>query len=176
MVEYLRGFPWPTYLLRHNAGCPCNKLEAMSLSEGKNGSVRVVVADDNKQMREKVVQLLQAHFDVVGSAADGRAALEMIKVLEPELLILDISMPLLCGLDVAEELAKQGSKVRVIFLTVHEDPDFLKAALETGASGYVVKSHMVTDLMPAVTSASQGRIFVSPSCTFPGGTNIPDPA
>jgi DNA-binding NarL/FixJ family response regulator len=145
----------------------------MSLLEDK-GSVRVVVADDNKQMREKVVQLLRTHFDVVGSAADGKAALEMIALLKPELLILDISMPALCGLEVADQLNKQGSTVRVIFLTVHEDPDFLKAALETGASGYVVKSHMVTDLMAAVRSAIEGRVYISPSCTFPGGTSIPD--
>jgi DNA-binding NarL/FixJ family response regulator len=146
----------------------------MPTSYGNESSVRVVVADDNKLMREKVVQLLQPHFDVVGSAADGKAALDMIVLLKPDLMILDISMPLLCGLDVALELTKQGSPVRIIFLTVHEDPDFLKAALEAGASGYVVKSHMVTDLMAAVKSASRGRVYVSPSCTFPGGTSVPD--
>ena len=134
----------------------------------------MVVADDNKQMREKVVQILQPHFDVVGSAADGKAALDMILLLKPDLMILDISMPVLCGLDVAAELTKAGSPVRIVFLTVHEDPDFLKAALEAGASGYVVKSHMVSDLMTAVRSASQGSVFISPSCTFPGDTSIPD--
>lgn len=148
----------------------------MPTSYGNESNVRVVVADDNKQMREKVVQLLQPHLDVVGSAADGKAALDMIMLLKPDLMILDISMPILCGLDVAVELAKQGSPVRVIFLTVHEDPDFLKAALEAGASGYVVKSHMVTDLMAAVKSASQGSVYVSPSCTFPSGTSVPDMA
>ncbi len=146
----------------------------MSTSDGNKSNVRVVVADDNKQMREKVVQLLQPHFDVVGSAADGKSALDMIRLLKPDLMILDISMPILCGLDVAMELVKSGSQVRIVFLTVHEDPDFLKAALEAGASGYVVKSHMVTDLMTAVRSASQGSVFISPSCTFPGDTGVSD--
>ncbi|MBC7898850.1 MAG: response regulator transcription factor [Saprospiraceae bacterium] len=128
--------------------------------------IRVVVADDNKQVREKVVQLLQPRFELVGAAADGGAAFEMVMLLEPEIVILDISMPVMSGIEAAAKMKSKGSKTKTVFLTVHDDPDFVREALNLGASGYVVKSQMATDLSAAIRAAIEGYFFISPSCAL----------
>ena len=134
-------------------------------AKGQKKNIRVVAADDNTQVRNKVVQLLQPEFEVVGTAADGKAALEIIRLLKPEIVVLDISMPIMTGIEVAAEMKKTRSKTRIVFLTVHEDPDFVKAAMKAGGSAYVVKSQMATDLISAMQAASDGNKFISPNCT-----------
>jgi DNA-binding NarL/FixJ family response regulator len=131
---------------------------------GKSNGIRVVAADDNRQVRDKIVQLLKADFDVIGTAADGKAALELVMVLEPEVVVLDISMPVMSGIEAAAEITKRAYKTKIVFLTVHDDSDFVKAALGVGASGYVVKSQMATDLRAAIIAASEGKKFISSSC------------
>lgn len=138
----------------------------MAMSRKK--STRVVVADDNRQMRDKVVNLLSPSYEVVGSAADGKAALDAVKLLKPDIAVLDISMPIISGIDVAAEMKKNGSHTKVVFLTVHSDPDYLVAALNVGASGYVVKSQMAEDLFSALSEACNGGIFISPTCEMRG--------
>lgn len=132
--------------------------------------VRVVVGEDNKQVCEKVVQLLQLDFEVIGTAMDGSAAFEMAMLLEPEIIVLDISMPIMSGIETAAKLKRNGSKAKTVFLTVHEDPDFARAALNSGAFGYVVKSRMATDLAVAVRAAIDGHSFISPCCALSGGS------
>ena len=131
-------------------------------------STRIVVADDNRQMRDKVVNLLTPRYEVVGAAADGKAALEVVKLLKPDIAVLDISMPIISGIDVAAEMKRSGSPTKVVFLTVHSDPDYLVAALYVGASGYVVKSQMAEDLFTALSEARSGGIFISPTCEMRG--------
>src|SRR3982751_4344641 len=126
----------------------------MLTSDVKGRAVRVVVVDDNVLMRDKVVQLLQPGYEVIGTAADGPAALEIITLLEPEIALMDISMPGISGIEVASKLKEKDSPVKVVFLTVHDDFDFVRAALNVGAFGYVVKSHMATDLTAAMRSVS----------------------
>ena len=126
----------------------------------------MVVADDNRQVREAVVELLSPDFEIVGTATDGSAALKMVMLLSPEIVILDISMPILSGIEAAVELKKKGSNSKAVFLTVHQDPDFVKAALASGASGYVVKSQMASDLPAAIRVAIAGNFFISPSCAI----------
>lgn len=138
----------------------------MAMSRKK--STRVVVADDNRQMRDKVVNLLSPRYEVVGAAADGKAALDVVKLLKPDIAVLDISMPIISGIDVAAEMKASGSHTKVVFLTVHSDPDYLVAALNVGASGYVVKSQMAEDLFSALSEASNGGIFISPTCEMRG--------
>jgi DNA-binding NarL/FixJ family response regulator len=130
----------------------------------QDDGIRVVAADDNRQVLDKVVQLLKSDFDVVGTAADGKAALELALLLEPEVVVLDISMPIMSGIQVAAELRKNSSTAKVVFLTVHHDPDFVRAALGVGASCYVVKSHMAADLHIAMRAALNGKKFISPAC------------
>jgi len=106
--------------------------------------------------------LLAQEFDVVGTAADGSIALHAAARLDPDAVVLDISMPNVDGIEVARRLRAAGSKAKVIMLTVHDDPDFLRAALDAGALGYVLKSRLRADLIPAIRAALAGRIFVSP--------------
>ena len=124
---------------------------------------RVLLADDHEAMLDRVEGLLEKDFQVVGTARDGQAAIEAVAELRPDVLILDISMPVLSGLQAALRLKEMKSEVRIVFLTVHEDPDFAREALATGALGFVVKPRLVTDLPVAIKEVLAGRSFVSPS-------------
>jgi len=119
------------------------------------------LADDHKEMRDSVRRCLEEEFKVVGAVADGAALLEAATQLDPDICLLDISMPKLNGIEVANQLKQRGSRAKVIFLTIHEDMDFAQAALKTGASGYVIKRRMASDLLRAVKEALAGRIFIS---------------
>lgn len=122
---------------------------------------RVVVAEDLSPVLTTVVTLLRESFDVVGMVSDGRAALEATLELEPDLVVLDISMPLMSGIEVAQELKKLGNKAKIVFLTVHEDTDILKTCHAAGGLGYVVKLLMDTDLVLAINEALSGHRFTS---------------
>ena len=124
-------------------------------------SPRIVVADDLPEIRDKVAQLLRDDFDVVGSAQNGEEAIEAAAALDADLLILDISMPGLNGIQVAARLREWGCRAKVIFLTIHEDQDYLEAAFSVGAQGYVFKSRLATDLIPAAREVLQGQRFSS---------------
>ena len=124
--------------------------------------IRVLLADDNKEILDRVTTLLAAGCDVIGAVRDGRQALEAAQDLKPDVLVLDISMPVMNGIETAHRLKEAGAKARIIFLTVHDDPDFAKEALETGALGYVLKTRMASDLMAAINEVHAGRTFVSP--------------
>ncbi|HKP69040.1 MAG TPA: response regulator transcription factor [Pyrinomonadaceae bacterium] len=134
--------------------------------ENSDRSIRIVVADDNTQVREKVVQLLLPDCDVVGTHANGQSALEAVLVLNPDIALLDISMPIMSGIEVAHELRTRESQTKVVFLTVHEDVDFVNAAFDAGASAYVVKSQMASDLHAAISAVERGGVFVSPMCAI----------
>lgn len=117
-------------------------------------------------MLDKVVLMLETDFEVVGTAADGSAALEMIQLLKPDIAVLDISMPNMTGIEVADELRKNGSNVKVVILTVHDDPDYVRAVLSAGAAAYILKSHMAVDLQAALSAVTLGNIFISPNCVM----------
>ena len=122
---------------------------------------RVLVADDLASVLRAIAELLQGSFDVVGMVSDGDAALDGILELEPDLVVLDISMPGMSGLEVAAELKNRSSSTKIVFLTVHEDSGIIAACLTAGALGYVVKELMNSDLIPAMNEALAGRVFVS---------------
>src|SRR5208283_3963270 len=122
---------------------------------------RVLVADDLASVLREVVKLLDKGFEIVGMVSDGQTALDTILALEPDLAVLDISMPGMSGIEVARELKKRGSTTKIVFLTVHEDPDILATCLAAGGLGYVVKVLMDTDLIPAMNEALADRVFVS---------------
>ena len=124
---------------------------------------RVLLADDQEEMLQTVVLTLRDEFDVIGTAEDGTHAVELATRLTPDVLVLDVSMPLLNGIEAACRLKELGSHARVIFLTVHADPEFVEAALSAGALGYVLKPSLATDLVPAIRAAAHGDIFISPS-------------
>jgi DNA-binding NarL/FixJ family response regulator len=112
------------------------------------------------------MRLLEQEFEVVGTAGDGQTLIEAAARLLPEVLVVDISMPVLSGIEAARRLRETGSTTKVVFLTVYEDIDYVDAAFAAGALGYVVKSRMDTDLCLAIKEALAGRLFVSPSVAW----------
>ena len=125
--------------------------------------IRLLVADDHAAMRDKVVCTLEVEYSVVGAVCNGEEMLDAESRIKPDAVILDISMPTMTGIEAAAQLRLRASKAKIIFLTVHEEPAFLEAALAVGALGYVVKSRLASDLRLAVREAIAGRLFVSPS-------------
>jgi len=127
---------------------------------------RILLADDHDEMRDRVKRHLEHEFEVLDSVEDGFALLEAAARLQPDVCLLDISMPILNGIETATRLKQAGSTAKVVFLTIHEDVDFLRAALRTGALGYVIKRRMVSDLRLAIREALAGRRFISTSAAF----------
>jgi DNA-binding NarL/FixJ family response regulator len=125
------------------------------------GKIRVVLADDHPVMIAMVRQTLGEEFEVVGAVEDGKQAVIAVLTLNPDALVIDISMPVLNGLQAAKRLQATDSRAKIIFLTVYEGRDYVDAALSAGASGYVNKGRLSTDLIPAIHEAMLGRIFIS---------------
>src|SRR5262252_2724167 len=124
--------------------------------------VSVLLADDHQEFLGVVARHLEPDFDVVQTVGDGQAMLDEAVRLEPDVVVLDISMPVLNGIEAARRLRATGSRARIVFLTVHSDQDYVRAALGTGAVGYVLKSDLASDLLPCLKEALDGRSFVSP--------------
>jgi DNA-binding NarL/FixJ family response regulator len=124
--------------------------------------VRVLLADDHDYFLAAATRLLEPEFHVVGAVSDGQSLLEAAGRLSPDVVVLDVSMPVLGGIEAARRLRRSGSAARVVFLTTYADPGFVWAALEAGANGYVVKSRLAADLAPALREVLAGRTFVSP--------------
>lgn len=126
------------------------------------GKTRIFLADDHPAVLEKLIDFLDGTHEIVGTAPDGRTAMNEVVRQRPEVLLIDISMPIMSGIDAAENLIRSDTKTKIIFLTMHENPDFVQAALATGAAGYVVKLHLETDLFPAIREVLAGHRFISP--------------
>jgi DNA-binding NarL/FixJ family response regulator len=122
---------------------------------------RIILVDDHPELLALTIGLLDSEFEVLKTFASGTAMLEEVAQLAPDLLVMDISMPGLNGIEAAVKLRASGSSAKVVFLTVHEDEDYVHSALATGAQGYVVKRRLASDLVPAMREALAGRRFVS---------------
>jgi DNA-binding NarL/FixJ family response regulator len=123
---------------------------------------RILLADDHLMLREAFARLLAPTCDIVGSVPDGRALLHAVPELRPDVVVLDISMPLLNGLDAARQLKSTMPEAKVIFLTVNEDPDMAAAAIRAGASGYLLKNSAAAELLQAIDEAMRGRTYITP--------------
>jgi len=121
----------------------------------------LLLADDHPAVLDHLIDLLLPDFDIVGALGDGQAAYEAAIVLRPDAVVFDISMPVLTGLEAAARLAASAQPPRIVFLTVHQDRDFIEAAFNAGALGYVLKNRLATDLIPAIHEALAGRTLVS---------------
>lgn len=124
--------------------------------------IRILLADDHETIVARIRGILSEEFEIVGAVNNGRDAIGEVARLDPDVLVIDISMPFLNGLQVMSELGSE-CRAKVVFLTVHEDPDFVDAALAAGASGYVVKEDVTTDLVPAIRATLEGRRYLSQS-------------
>lgn len=114
-------------------------------------------------MRSSVVRLLSKNYDVIGTVNDGRALLDAANTMAPDVLVVDLSLPVITGIEAAGILKKMRCASKIVFLTVHNDPDFVRAAHDAGALGYVLKQQMTSDLPEAIEKAFAGEQFTSPS-------------
>jgi DNA-binding NarL/FixJ family response regulator len=122
----------------------------------------VLLADDHSVMLGRVGVLLSSSFEVVGAVTNGQEMISAGIRLDPDVIVADITMPGLSGIEAAQQLREAGSRARFVFLTIHIEHEFVDACVSQGALGYVVKSHMKTDLIPAIQAALMGRTFISP--------------
>ncbi len=126
---------------------------------------RVLLADDHAILLEAFASLLEPVYDVVGTVRDGRALLEAVPRLNPDVVVLDISMPLLNGMDAGQQLMKLAPKTKLIYLTVNEDPILVSEAFRLGASGYILKNSAASELFEAIKMVMRGRKYVTPLVT-----------
>ena len=150
------------------SGAPCQFCQCPVGSEGVTISGvqlprSVLLADDHEEFRAAIVRHLEPYVEVVRTVDNGEAVLEEAVRLEPDVIVLDISMPVLNGIETARKLSATSLTARIVFLTVQADPAYVDVALETGALGYVLKSELASDLIPCLKEAFVGRSFVSPA-------------
>jgi DNA-binding NarL/FixJ family response regulator len=110
--------------------------------------------------------LLMPTCEVVGRVSDGQSLFDAAKRLNPDVIVSDISMPILSGLQAGKRLIESGCAARIVFLTVHSDTDFVQACLAVGAAGYVLKPRIMSDLLLAIREVLAGRIFISPPFSY----------
>lgn len=123
---------------------------------------RVLLADDHRIFLEGLKGLLEPEFDLVGNVEDGRALVKEAERLRPDVIVADISMPLLNGIDAVRQLKKSDNRTKVVFLTMHPDVSFAKLAFEVGASGYVIKNSASHELIAAIHAVMRGKTYVTP--------------
>jgi len=124
---------------------------------------RVLLADDHRMVAEGLKSLLTPEFELVGVVEDGRALLEAAKKLRPDVIVADISMPLLNGIDALVQLKQRDEQVRVVVLTMHQEVAYVRRALDAGALGYVLKHSAPTELIAAIRAALDGKTYVTPA-------------
>lgn len=130
-------------------------------------STRLLLADDNPEILETLTDMLQPAYAVVGALSDGDSVLCQVSALSPDIIILDISLPDMTGFEVLRRLKREGVTAKVIFLTVHENIDFVRAAFDLDVSGYVFKSRISSDLVEAIRTVSAGGRFSSAELSLP---------
>lgn len=123
---------------------------------------RVLLADDHSAFLEHTTALLKPQFDIVGTVEDGAALVSEALRLCPDVIVADITMPGLSGIDAAHRLRQLASSARIVFLTIHSEEQFVEACRAEGALGYVVKGHMNAHLIPAIQAALAGRSYICP--------------
>jgi DNA-binding NarL/FixJ family response regulator len=123
---------------------------------------RVLLADDHKILLEGLKSLLGGEFEVVGSVEDGRALVDQAATLHPDVIVADISMPQLNGIEAARQIKKADKNIKIVFLTMHPDATYAANAFEVGASGFVLKQSAPSELITAIHEAMKGKTYVTP--------------
>lgn len=126
---------------------------------------RILLADDHALVLEGYHRLLEGAYDLVGTVTDGRALVEAAKRLHPDVVILDVSMPELNGVDAAAQIRKLDPKTKIIVVTMHADRDYVRSAFEAGASAYVLKRSAVDELEQAIRAVLSGHSYITPLIT-----------
>jgi DNA-binding NarL/FixJ family response regulator len=128
--------------------------------------LRVLLADDNSAVLDQVSRVLAKNYEIVAALKEGHVVVKECLRLKPDVVILDISMGDVSGIDLAKELRDSGCRSKIVFLTVHEDYDFVNAAIGSGAHAYVVKSRLSADLVSGVEAAMAEKLFVSSNLMY----------
>ena len=131
---------------------------------------RIFLADDHAEFLAAVARLLEAEFDVIRTFKDGQEIVDAADMLDSDLVVMDVSMPRLNGIEATRQLRAAGCQAKIVFLTVHKDQDYVRSALAAGALGYVVKDRLALDLVPALRQALVDHRFVS-DCIAPEPTD-----
>lgn len=126
------------------------------------GRPRIVIADDHSLVVEGFQKLLDPHFDVVGAVADGHTLLSTAATMKPDVILIDIGMPLLSGLEAGQQLRKRLPSTKFIVITMNEDPEIAAEAMRTWASGYLLKKCAGTELIKAIREVLKGNTYVTP--------------
>jgi DNA-binding NarL/FixJ family response regulator len=126
-------------------------------------TIRVLLVDDNGEMLTDLRDELSAEFEIAGTADNGEEAIREVLRLDPDVIVLDVTMPVMNGLQVASSLRGMQRRTKILFLTIHEEPEYISAAFSVGACGYVTKRRLASDLALAIREVSVGRNFLSPS-------------
>jgi len=124
--------------------------------------IRIVIADDNEEMLTLCKEVLQSEFDVVATVRDGRALLQAAMNFKPDVIIADISMPEISGIEATRRIVTEGLGSRIILLSMHSDRRLVEEGISVGAKGYVFKLTAVKELVPAVYEVIQERFYISP--------------
>jgi two-component system response regulator NreC len=125
--------------------------------------IRIVLADDHVLVRQSLKALLEREgFQVVAEASDGQEAVRSVETLQPDLVVMDISMPILNGLNAAREMSRSFPKTKTILLTQHDEGQYVSEALDAGVKGYVLKNQVANDLLLAIRQVSLGQVYLSP--------------
>jgi DNA-binding NarL/FixJ family response regulator len=133
------------------------------MSAPQSSPARVLLADDHTLLLEAFQRLLESKYDVVGTATDGHALIEAALSLKPDVIVADIAMPRLNGLEACERLSQELPDTRLIFLTVTEDPDIAAEAIRRGAAGFLLKKAVASELFTALQTVLAGRYYITPA-------------
>jgi DNA-binding NarL/FixJ family response regulator len=138
------------------------KANSLVLTEAKLMRPRIFLADDHAAVLKATTALLKPQFDIVGNATDGATLVSEVLRLCPDVIVADITMPVLSGIDAAHRLRDAAPSVKIVFLTVHSEQQFMEACMAEGALGYVLKPHMKAHLIPAIQAALVGQSYICP--------------
>ncbi len=151
--------PWTSLLVGFFDGANLDKKQGQLMPT----RLRILLADDHKAMQDRVRGLLDPEFEVVGAVDNGRELVDAAKELHPDILVVDISMPVLNGIEAVRQIRKLDTTAKIVFLTVHEDADIVPVCFEAGALAFVVKSRLASDLIQAIQVAATNHTYVSPT-------------
>jgi DNA-binding NarL/FixJ family response regulator len=127
---------------------------------------RVFLADDHPDFLKQETALLQPHFELVGTATDGDSVVSEVLRLKPDVIVVDITMPIMTGIDAVHELVRSGSTAKFVFLTIHSSEEYVDACLEKSARGFITKSRMKAHLIPAIYAVLDGLPYVASSTSM----------
>jgi len=150
------------------ASRPSGRYLTVAFEKGPVRSTTILLSDDNSAVLDHVGKMLEKEkrYQVVAAISDGRVVVREYQRLRPDIIILDISMGDVSGIDVARDLRDAGCQAKIIFLTVHEDADFVKAGMGAGGSAFVVKSRLSQDLLSSIDAVLSNKFFVSPNLLY----------